>query len=113
MVMDVTGMIEELRLVLDRIERSILILETFACPGGTKPAVSRNRGRGSPDRRPAPRVPSRRGQVVSIARGSSGLASAAGSPAGAAEEDLYRRLHELRSHTSELQTAILLRKPHD
>ena len=48
--MDVGGMIADLRLELNRIERSILILQMLAYPNPQKRTVPLKRGRGSPAR---------------------------------------------------------------
>ena len=111
-------MLADLRLELDRIERSILILQTLACPNPTKWTVPLKRERGSPARfagSSALSVSSRTNKVISIARGDSRPPSGANSLEESPEEDLSRSLRELRAQTAKFQKAVsaLVRKPGD
>jgi hypothetical protein len=101
--MDVTGMIAELRLELDRIERSILILDTLASPSRKRwPAAPLKHKGGS-----QAAFASRAGKVISIARGKSDPLCC--------EDDLSRNLRELRTQADKFQKAIstLVREPAD
>jgi hypothetical protein len=118
MVMDISGMVAELRLELDRIERSILILETLACPTPTRRALPMKRSNGSAERfavRPSSGFPGRTGKVVSIERSTVRPQSEGGPATRAAVKDLFLSLRELRDQTVRSQQAIstLIRKPGD
>lgn len=107
MVMDVAGMVADLRLELDRIERSILILEELASPNRTHPAPPLNRGNASPARLPDRRTASvRSARVVSIERSTNRPVNAAAPSPGSAEQDLSRKLRELRAQTAKFRQAI-------
>jgi hypothetical protein len=107
--MDVTGMIAELRLELDRIERSILILDTLASPNRAKRAMPIKHGRRSPARsasRSTSDVPSCTGKVISIVRAAGASHGNSGPFEEPAENDQAQRLHELRSETAKFQKAL-------
>jgi hypothetical protein len=115
MVVDVADLIADLRLELDRIEQSILILEILDCSNNAKWTGKRA---GSPaglarSRKPAPRVSSRTGKVISIARGTSRPESGARRMGESPEEDVSLSLRHLRSQTAKFQKAIstLAQKP--
>lgn len=96
--MDITGMVADLRLELDRIERSILILEELACPNRISWAVTPKRGS---------RV--RAGRVISIERRTKTGAPLLRSPSN----DFSRTLRELRAQAAQLQETVsaLVPKP--
>ena len=101
MVMDVTGMVTELRLELDRIERSILILEALACPS----EIPLKRGRGYQARfagRPAIGASSRTGKVISIARRANRPPSVAVPSKGLPVEDPSRSLNKFADPNREV-----------
>jgi hypothetical protein len=115
--MDITGMVAELRLELDRIERSILILETLACPNRIKRSLPKG-GNGSPPRfagRPTADIAARADKVISIERRISRPEGEGRPPMERAEEDLSRSLRELRTQTAKFQQALssVIRKPGD
>jgi hypothetical protein len=104
--MDVAGMVADLRLELDRIETSILILEELACPHQTKWPPLVNRGSKSPVRSD---------RVISIERRSDWPEKAAASLSGSPEAGISGRLGELRAQTLKFRQAIsaLVQRPGD
>ena len=113
--MDLTGMIAELRLELDRIERSILILDTLACPRRATPPKHR---RGPPARfagRSTADAHSRTGKVVSIVRGASAPQGHAGPFDQPPQKDQSESLRELRIEMAKFQKALaaLVQQPGD
>jgi hypothetical protein len=95
-LMDVAGMVADLRLELDRIERSILILEELVCPHQPKwpPPVNR-----------VSKSPVRSDRVISIERRSNRPERAA-SPLSGSPEGISGRLGELRIQTLKFRQAI-------
>lgn len=102
-------MIAELRLELDRIERSILILDTLACPNRAKRATPLKYGRRSPARstsRSNADIPSCTGKVISIVRAAGVSHGNAGRFEEPAENDQAQRVRELRSETEKFHKAV-------
>ncbi len=102
-------MIAELRLELDRIERSILLLDGLACPNRAKPATPLKHGRRSPVRstsRSTADIPSGTGKVISIVRAAGVSHGNAGRFEEPTENDQAQRLRELRSETAKFYKAL-------
>jgi hypothetical protein len=93
--MDITGMVVDLRLELDRIERSILILEELACPNRISWAVTPKRASGV-----------RKGRVISIERRTNRREKTGVPLVRSPLNDLSRTLRELQDQTAQLKEAV-------